>query len=109
MLITSFGRNVSPEWPERLLMDSGLFRQVVVLGDGQAHLRAVMVPAVASDRRADIQTMVERANAALPDYAQVRDWCISEQPFTYANGLATANGRPLRQRIEHAFADAFKA
>ncbi len=30
VLITSFGRNISPEWPESLLLGSGLFKQVIV-------------------------------------------------------------------------------
>ncbi|MOA67271.1 hypothetical protein D3C78_1943720 [compost metagenome] len=39
------------------------------------------------------------ANAALPDYAQVHHWTRLTQPFSAANGLLTANGRPRRDVI----------
>ncbi|MER2097420.1 MAG: long-chain acyl-CoA synthetase, partial [Pseudomonas qingdaonensis] len=42
---------------------------------------------------------VAQANQALPDYAQVHRWTRLEQPFTTANGLLTANGRPRRDAI----------
>ncbi|MCY1464281.1 hypothetical protein D9M71_822830 [compost metagenome] len=42
---------------------------------------------------------VAQANEALPDYARVRHWTRLEQPFTAANGLLTANGRPRRDAI----------
>jgi len=35
----------------------------------------------------------------LPDYAQVHQWTRLDQPFTPANGLLTANGRPRREAI----------
>ena len=106
VVITSFGRNVSPEWPERLLMDSGLFRQAVVMGDGQPNLRAVLVPAGLPDTQ-QMAAAVERANQQLPDYARIAQWHVSPEPFTPDNGLSTPNGRPLRGHIEANFADAF--
>jgi hypothetical protein len=35
----------------------------------------------------------------LPDYARVHHWSRLDQPFTAANGLLTANGRPRRDAI----------
>jgi hypothetical protein len=35
----------------------------------------------------------------LPDYARVHHWTRLDQPFTPANGLLTANGRPRRDAI----------
>ncbi|MBY0243755.1 MAG: AMP-binding protein, partial [Burkholderiaceae bacterium] len=98
ILITGYGRNVSPEWPEAALLGSGLLAQAVVLGDGQPWLAALLVPA--SDRLtpAQLQQAVELANRDLPDYAQVRRWTVAP-PFTAANGLATPNGRPRRALI----------
>jgi long-subunit acyl-CoA synthetase (AMP-forming) len=76
VLITSYGRNVSPEWPESLLMAEPSIAQVVV------------------------EAALADANEALPDYAQVRHWLFADEPFTPANGLVTPNGRPRRGAIQ---------
>jgi long-subunit acyl-CoA synthetase (AMP-forming) len=96
VLITGFGRNVSPEWPETALTGTGLVAQAVVLGDGMPYLGALIVPA-----RAGLS--VAKANQELPDYAQVRRWAVAA-PFTSSNGQATANGRPRRQMIHQHYA-----
>ena len=103
VLITSFGRNISPEWPESLLLGSGLFRQAMVIGDGQAQLGALLV--TAKDGLSDevIQAEVTSANQALPDYAQIKHWLLADEPFTQINGLATANGRLKRDLIKNKF------
>ncbi len=105
VLITSFGRNISPEWPESLLLGSGLFRQAMVIGDGQAQLGALLV--TAKDGLSDevIQAEVTSANQALPDYAQIKHWLLADEPFTQINGLATANGRLKRDLIKNKFND----
>jgi len=103
ILITGYGRNVSPEWPEAALAATGYIAQALVVGEAQAHLAALIVPARAGLDAATLQGAVDRANAGLPDYAQIRRW-LPVAPFTPANGLATANGRPKRVQIqaEHA-------
>jgi long-chain acyl-CoA synthetase len=105
VLITSFGRNISPEWPESLLLGSGLFRQAMVIGDGQAQLGALLV--TAKDGLSDevIQAGITSANQALPDYAQIKHWLLADEPFTQINGLATANGRLKRDLIKNKFND----
>jgi long-chain acyl-CoA synthetase len=98
ILITGFGRNVSPEWPESALIGSARLAQALVVGEGQPYLAALIVPFPGHDGAAQIQAALDLANAELPDYAQVRRWSIAA-PFTVANGLATANGRPRRAAI----------
>lgn len=100
LLITSFGRNVSPEWIEaELLTDPGIL-QAIVVGDGQAALSAIVVPSPGVDEAA-IDDAIRRVNDTLPDYAQIAH-CLLSEPFTTGNGMATGNGRPQRQRIfEH--------
>ena len=48
---------------------------------------------------ARIDAAVARANRRLPDYAQVRAWALPAEPFTFANGSLTANGRLRRAHI----------
>ena len=103
ILITSFGRNVSPEWPETLLLGSGVIGQALVIGDGMPYLSALIVPLAASLSAAQLEQAVEETNRELPDYAQIRRWAVIS-PFTPANGEATANGRPRRTIIQQRYA-----
>lgn len=103
ILITAYGRNVSPEWPETVLLGTGLLAQAAVFGDGQPWLVAALVPAAAGISDADIAEAVGRANSQLPDYARVRRW-FRAAPFTPGNGQATVNGRPRRDAIRRHYA-----
>lgn len=75
----------------------------MVVGEAQAHLAALIVPARAGLDAATLAAAVDRANATLPDYARIRRW-VAVAPFTPSNGLATANGRPRRALIHAQFA-----
>ena len=103
VLITSFGRNISPEWPESLLLGSGLFKQAIVVGDGQAQLGALLVTAKDDVSDEAIQLAITTVNQDLPDYAQIGPWMLADEPFTSNNGLATVNGRLKRDLIKHKF------
>jgi long-subunit acyl-CoA synthetase (AMP-forming) len=98
LLITSYGRNVSPEWVESELMEEQLISQCMVLGDDKPHLGAlIFAPSDISDTR--IESAVKSANQRLPDYAQIRSWHRTSQPFSESNGLLTANLRLKRSAI----------
>jgi long-chain acyl-CoA synthetase len=99
VLITAYGRNVSPEWVETTLRGEDAVAQAVVFGDAQPALSAVLWPTRADLPDAALQAAVARANATLPDYARVQHWCRGSAPFDAASGLATANGRPRRDAI----------
>ena len=102
LLITSFGRNISPEWVEAVLLAQPAILQAVVGGEAEASLSAVLVPlpGVSDDQLA---AAVTAANLRLPDYARIGHWQHSA-PFSAANGLATGNGRPRRDAILARFA-----
>jgi long-subunit acyl-CoA synthetase (AMP-forming) len=106
VLITSYGRNVSPEWVETALCGQPAVRQAVVFGEGQPALCAVLWPVQAGATDAALQAAVEDANATLPDYARIGRWTRGRADFSAAAGLATANGRPQRAAIWQAHADA---
>lgn len=98
LIVTSFGRNVSPEWPESLLMATGLFLQVAVYGEGMPNLCAVLV--THSDLKDDtLWDAIQRVNSDLPDYAQIKAYTVASEPFSISNQLATANGRVLRDAV----------
>jgi len=99
VLITAFGRNVSPEWVETRLRDEPAVLQAVVLGDGQPALSAVLWPTATTLADETLQAAVDRANTTLPDYARVQHWVRGQAAFDATSGLATANGRPQRAAI----------
>ncbi len=102
LLITSFGRNISPEWVESVLLAQPALLQAVVLGDARPWLVAVLAP-MPGMTESHITAAMAHANRQLPDYAQVKHWLIAP-PMTLANGLATGNGRPKRSAIAEQFA-----
>jgi long-subunit acyl-CoA synthetase (AMP-forming) len=104
IFITSFGRNVSPEWVERELLAEPAIAQCCVFGEARPFNVAVIVPGKDADRDG-IQKAVTAANKRLPDYAAISDWLIAEEPFSVANGLWTGTGRPRRQAIFDAYAE----
>ena len=106
VLITAFGRNVSPEWVETALRSEPAIAQAVVFGEAQPALSAVLWPMRADQPDAALQAAVDRANDSLPDYARVARWCRATAAFSAETGLATPNGRPQRAAIEQRHARA---
>jgi hypothetical protein len=109
VLITGFGRNVSPEWVEAELQAEVAIAQATVLGDGAPQLSAVLWPARLDCTDRQLDDAVAAANARLPDYARVGHWLRALRPFTATAGMATANGRPRRDAIAAAHAAALAA
>ncbi|MCB1562920.1 MAG: AMP-binding protein [Alphaproteobacteria bacterium] len=100
VLITSYGRNISPEWVEATLLTQPAIAQALIYGDAKPHLSALLVP---SSPAADLREAVEVANQLLPDYAQIR-YFTSAPPFTAADGTLTGTGRPRRDVILNLYA-----
>ncbi|MCQ8897710.1 AMP-binding protein [Limnobacter humi] len=98
LIITGFGRNVSPEWPESLLLATGFFLQAAVFGEGEATLTAVLVPR-SPLRDAQLASALDQVNQQLPDYARITRTVVAAEPFQHHNGMATANGRIRREAI----------
>lgn len=101
MFITSFGRNVAPEWVERELTIHPAIAQAAVFGEAQPWNAAVLVPRPLPgvEMPSAIIEAIAAANQALPDYARIKKWLVASEPFTLQNGLLTANGRLRRDEI----------
>lgn len=108
VLITAFGRNVSPEWVEAALRGENAIAQAVVFGDGEPALSAVLWPTRPELPDTALQAAVDAANDTLPDYARIERWLRGRADFSAASGLATANGRPQRVAILQLHADALE-
>ncbi|MGZ8262104.1 MAG: AMP-binding protein, partial [Methylotenera sp.] len=96
--ITSFGRNVAPEWVERELTLSPFIAQAAIFGEARPWNVAVIFPAK-NATPAEIDISIAEINQTLPDYARVSQWLLADSPFTPQNGQLTANGRLRRDLI----------
>lgn len=101
LIVTSFGRNIAPEWVEEVLLAQPAVMQALVYGDGLPFPQALLVPRTPD---ADLSAAVAAANALLPDYAQVAQW-REVAHFTPQNGRLTGNGRLKRSAIAATWLD----
>jgi len=102
VLITSFGRNISPEWIEAELSRLSGIRMSMVVGEGRPFCAALlMVSPGVSD--ASIAAALQHLNRKLPDYAMILRWCRTGEDFSVANGALTSNGRLRRSIINQIY------
>lgn len=105
IFITSYGRNVSPEWVERDLTNTPEIAQACLFGEAKPWNTALIVPSQGTT--ADKITMtINQVNQQLPDYAKVRKWLLADEQFSTSNQQLTPNGRLKRdviwQQYQHA-------
>lgn len=94
-IITAFGRNVSPEWIESEAQAMPALMGMIVVGEGQYGLTAVLD----GDISDAIMGSMTRLNQHLPDYARITR-LVTAPGLKHRAGLFTSNGRPVRQRLE---------
>lgn len=104
LLISSFGRNINPEWVESELLSSGLLQQCVIFGDAKPYCVSLVYPRDSNTSEQTIQLLIDSVNQQLPNYAQIVQWIKLTEPLSFANGLLTSNGRPVREKILHHYA-----
>ncbi len=104
LLVSSFGRNISPEWVEAELGACAPIAQSYVFGDSRPYCVALIAARAAQVTDQQIEECVTRVNATLPEYARIRRWHRLAAPFSRGTGvesdLLTSNGRPRRPQIE---------
>lgn len=99
LLISSYGRNINPEWIESELLANGLLQQCVVFGDAKPYCVALLWPRQSHTDDSQIQLLLEHINQTLPDYAQIQRWSRLSEPLSMKNDLMTSNSRPVRKNI----------
>ena len=109
VFVTSFGRNVSPEWVEATICASTVVRQAVVFGESRPFNVAIVCPQSHAATTAEIDAAIREANSTLPPYAQVMRWIRTDEAFSPGNGLLTANGRHKREVIAARYAEQIEA
>lgn len=98
LLITGFGRNISPEWLESELVQSTGALQALVFGDGEPSPSALLT-FVGHQSLHEVSAALQALNQRLPDYAQFRAVFCRFEPFTQRNGYLTGNGRLKRAHL----------
>ncbi len=101
IFITSFGRNVSPEWVETALLNSPYIVQACVFGEAKPWNVALIVTKSTISPQ-EIDQEINAINQQLPDYARISKW-VAVHSFTHANQQLTLNGRLKRQQIYLAY------
>lgn len=103
VLISSFGRNISPEWLESEILASGYFTEALVMGEGRPFCIALLLTADSKVTETGVSQQIQTLNTHLPDYAQIGAWWCLNEPLASVRGLVTSNGRPRRDKIAKHF------
>lgn len=111
IFITSFGRNVSPEWVERELNAQPSIYKSALFGEARPYNVAIIVPKPdatglshsSAGLKANIHAEIQAVNLTLPDYARIGKWVLADAPFSMHNGQMTPNGRLKRDAIWQAY------
>jgi long-subunit acyl-CoA synthetase (AMP-forming) len=104
LLVTPFGRNVSPEWVETMLLADQRIALCVVTGHGEAHLTSLLIPSsagmawFATATRAKILELLSDRCAEAPEYAVPREYVVISFEEALNNQLIS-NGRPVRKKV----------
>ena len=106
-IISSFGRNISPEWVESVFLASQDIGHIAVFGEAAPYLSAV-VYAQSSCSDGHLEDIIKGINRTLPDYAQVRVWHRANNPFNATDGTLTSNGKLCRARIAEVYGHALQ-
>jgi long-chain acyl-CoA synthetase len=97
LIILGSGHKLSPETiEEEITRHLPGAEQVVIVGNGRGYLSAIVTGGASGE---EVQAALDRVNAHLPHYKQVRAFCLRPEPFSIDNGMLTANGKLKRDLI----------
>lgn len=109
LLVTAFGRNISPEWIEAVLMCDPRICACTVLGHGQRHLSVLLIPSALGERwlleapRAHVLLWLEQICIDEPAYAVPKDFVVCAATEAKRIGVLAANGRIVRDAAAKAY------
>jgi len=105
LIVTSYGRNISPEWIETMLLGDLRIAFCAVVGHGEPNLTAVIVPSrpgeawFAKASHTDVLGLISDCCSSAPDYAVPRACIVTPLEEAMRQRLLS-NGRPARKQIE---------
>lgn len=107
IIILSNGEKIPPGDAEQAITQDAAFEQVMVIGEGRAHLGLIAVSKLADEKQ-----LCERANRQMhtfPGYAKIRHIMRVSEPWTVENGLLTPTLKLKRNKIEEKYAKEIEA
>jgi long-chain acyl-CoA synthetase len=99
IFITSFGRNVNPEWIESELLKNSQVLQAAVFGEAKPFNVAILLLLPGKNDAETLQKILESANKNLPDYAQIKKIILAKEPFSLKNKMLTGTGKIRREEV----------
>jgi len=109
ILVSSFGRNINPEWLEARLTAQVGIKHAIVFGDAKPFCCAAIFIDENQTTKQQIAKNIFELNQQLPDYAQLKSWFYLAKAILPNSELMTANGRVRRQAAAEHFADEIAA
>ncbi len=94
IVVTSFGRNISPEWIETQAYQWPELRNLIFAGEIDCDLCVLSV----SSEPESVIAAVSELNTTLPDYARIKTVVVVADP-RLVSSLYTQNFRPVRTEI----------
>lgn len=128
LLVTSYGQKVLPDYVEEQLSNSMIIRQIMVYGDGEKYLSALIVPNkeqlknlfLLQDpvnwpeifKRDDIYQFIsaeiENHSINLARHEKIKHFILLEEAFSVENGLLTPTLKTKRKEILKRYYDKLK-
>ena len=105
LIVTSFGRNISPEWIEAMLLGDLRVAFCAVVGHGEPYLTALIIPSGPGERwfanasHEDVLGLISGCCSGAPEYGVPQAYVVASFQEAVSNQLLT-NGRPARKQIE---------
>ena len=102
VIVLSNGEKIPPGDAEQAVVKDTVFDQVMLVGEGRAHLGLLVVSKLQDERE-----LCKRANAQLkdfPGYAKIRHLARVNETWTVENGLITPTLKLKRNKIEERYA-----
>ncbi len=116
ILVTAGGKNVSPQNLENALKTAPLISQALVIGDRRPYVAALITVDSAmaeglspAELEARVQSIVDRVNAELSRFEQIKRFRILPRDFTADEGEVTPTLKLKRRVCAEHFADEIEA
>ena len=127
LIVTAAGKNVAPQPMEALLKRDPVVAEAVLIGDRRPFISALLVPDLSiliqrlsadasgarleelvgrDDVRAIFVPIVERANAELANFEQIKTFALLPTEFSVAGGALTPTLKVKRRVVEERWQDA---
>jgi len=98
-IVLSNGKKVFPNLIEDELNKSQFIKQSAVFGNKQPYLVAVIVRSSRDVQEKVILKEIKRVNSTLPEYAKVREYIVTDEPFQVDNDMLTSSLKLHRSKI----------